>query len=245
MNPVKSAWDWVRTNVRKLAQFCIFVLAVGLLLLEARGAVTLTWKTISLVTILTIVAVLNDLEKIDFGDFGGVRFRDEIDAVEQTVDRLETPRSRPRDSEARIEIESAESGDRTGAENRSTGAGRVVTTDAVVDGDGGTGDGAAETQEIAERVYDLLETNPRAALSQLRVELERAQRRAVGATADRRAGQPIDDAVAAAALDVRSLCHRAVHGSEEIDRDDAARVVDLGLSVLERLLPADETDETR
>ena len=248
MNAAKLSWRWLQTNVRKLAQFCIFVLAAGLLLLEAHDAVELTWKSISLVTILTIVAVLNDLEKIDFGDFGGVRFRDEIAEVERRVERLETPRSRSAGvdgAETSIAVESLGSSTPTSAEKRSTGAGGVVTTDAVGgDGDDGLGNGAAETDAAADRLYELLEREPRAALSQLRIELERAQRRAVGAAPDQRTGRPIDDGLVAAALEVRSLCRTAVHDADDLDRTDAARVIDLGLRVLDRLLAANGTDET-
>ena len=234
MNAAKSSWDWVQTNVRKIAQFCIFVLAAGLLLLEAGGAVTLTWKTISLVTILTIVAVLNDLEKIDFGDFGGVRFQDEIATVERRVDRLETPGGQSA-GEARIAVESVRSDASTGPEKRSAVAERVVTADAVADdGDDGTGSGAAETDAVAERLYERLETEPRAALSQLRFELERAQQRA---------GRSVDEATAAASLEVRSLCRTAVRDVDDLDRDAAARVIDLGLRVLDRLLVATTPDD--
>lgn len=249
MESAKTSWGWMRTNVRNLAQFCIFVLAAGLLLLEANDAVELTWQAISLVTILTIVSALNDLEKIDFGDFGGVRFRDEIAAVERTVDRLETSRIRPNQSGTSVERAESAAGDRpTETEGRANGTERVVSREVVetledeTERDGTAG--ADEAQEIVERVYDLLETEPRAALSQLRFELERAQRRAVG-TAERRSTASIDDATVAAALEVRALCRTAIRDADDVDRDDAARVIDLGHSVLDRLLKAAEPDGTR
>lgn len=255
----RAATDWIRRNIRKIAQLFIFVLAAAMILLEVTNVVELTWQAISLFALLTVVAVLNDLERIDFGDFGGVRFEDEIDTAQRTVARLEAaagPSAGP-DSESDAETGRTDANASGSAkrERESTPDDRdrdpaPMEMDAAVARVDNAGESDAERsdriRDLAARLADMLETNPRCALLQLRLELEHAATANAATTAapagtlgtdagSRQLAAPIDEDVLAAYAEVRSLCNSAVHSRTAPDPDEAARIVDLGLRVLERL----------
>ncbi|MEY7849296.1 hypothetical protein AB7C87_08865 [Natrarchaeobius sp. A-rgal3] len=237
-------------RIRKAGQLLLFVLAIGLIVLSATERVDLTWPAIALFAIVLVVVILNDLEQLEVGEFGSIHLREDIDRAKRRVDALEdrpatggsTDGADDRSPVEALEVETRNARDETRRdETRGTDSERAKGT--TLSGSQGEGDEASsaseDPSEIATRLYELLAADPQYALVELRVELERALEQvdeAVDAPGDVQptAGRTADLAeLVAAHEEVVGVCDRAIRGEDRLERDEAARVIELGLRVLE------------
>lgn len=228
-------------RIRKGGQLLLFVLALVLIVLEATGLVDLSWQAIALFAIVLVVVILNDLEQLEVGEFGSIHLREDIDRAKRRVDALQgrPPTDRPGD----------DTDDRPAGE--SVEAGLLAEDDTTHEDDADLED----SSELTARLYDLLEDDPQYALVRLRVELERALEEVDGASrpaeerreqeSERRVTDGLEDLLAAHD-EVLIVCERAIHTEERLEREEALRVIELGLRVLEHLRCRTRADaETR
>lgn len=221
-------------NSRELAQTSIFVLLVSLVVFDSLGTIELSWVSVSLLMLLLTVTMLDNLKRLDIGEFGGVEFSEEIDHAQNLIEKLNPSSNSSDEDHASDESDSAETQSEVQeySETERTELGEEV---------------GGRTHEIAARLHDLLEKNPRSALVQLRMELEKAEKKKaeelgsdvseIYKNTDTNATlQTIDNDLMEANLEVRKLCNKAIHSTKDIDKDEAARVIDLGLRVLDHLI---------
>lgn len=207
---------YIKRNIRRGGQFFIFSIITIFIILESVQLITISWQAVALLVVAAVITLLDDIEKLDLGEFGGIELSKDIDQVQERVDSYEHstsgvyPSNRP--TEDRYKAEDDEAGGRT--------------------------------LEIAARLYQLFEESPRLALIQLRLELEQAMNEAIDEKTSMLPDQmnkegvmvkTIDQEFVDAYTDVISVCNKAIHFSDTIEEEEAARVIDLGLRVLDHI----------
>lgn len=249
-------WQNIDGHLRKYGPLFQFVFLFSLVLADILfpDSVIITWHLVVLIVLLVVIPYVPLIKKIKYGDWEA-ELESLLVRAERTIDEPEIAESTSKgsDREREAEIEDDETKDKDEAEQdngaSSTEPEETATKDSTEEEISTLRKIVNANERISnfEKEVDVyLSDDPKVALSYLRIELDRT----LGAIADQHEiksyqniGMPIhvlvkNDILEKEDIDdlnqVYEIADKAIHG-EEVKKETAKRIVELGERVLKRL----------